>query len=334
MARTDDNWDIVGHEWAVGLLAGRLAAGRMSHAYLFTGPPEIGKSLLAIRLAQAMNCTGERPPCGECRACDLMGRETHPDLIVVEPDGASIKIEQVRDLLNTLNLHPFEARYRIGLIRAAQRMTPSAADALLKTLEEPPATVRLILTADEAEAIPATISSRCQIVALRLASAREIEAGLMLRLGLPPEQAKALAGLCGGRPGAAIKMAHQPEIQERRAEILDEMTQVLRSNRKGRFDYSEALAGQPDEVVRCLELWQSWWRDAVWMASGLTADALDERMVNSDRQEAIRESAAVAGYQGSLHVLEAIHDTIATLTGTNASARLALDVLLLKLPFV
>ena len=136
----NNHWGMIGHTWAVALLAGRIADQRSAHATLISGADGIGKHTLAFKLAQALQCTGAVPPCGTCRACDHMTRGLHPDLIHLESDGTSIKIETVRELQGVLTLRPTEAHYRIALIGNAERLTPSAADALLKTLEEPPST--------------------------------------------------------------------------------------------------------------------------------------------------------------------------------------------------
>ena len=323
------SWDIIGHQWAADMLAARLASGRAGHAYLFTGIESLGKSLLALRLAQALNCTGSNPPCRGCRACDLIERGQHPDVITVDADGSIIKIEAVRDLIAGLTLRPVEARLRIGIILNAERLTPSAADALLKTLEEPPETARLLLTASQVEALPLTIASRCQVIPLRPVPAVEVEMALAGRQDIPPEQAGLLARLSAGRPGWAIRAAAQPELLSGRAETLEGLLGALRANRSGRFAYSEAISGHAADLGPILDLWQSWLRDVVLMAEGGQAES-----VNIDQAEVIAEVARTAGRERARAALEAVHQTAVLLADTNANARLALDVMLLKLPYL
>jgi DNA polymerase-3 subunit delta' len=186
MSMYEEAWSVIGHEWAVRLLSGQIAAGRTRHAYLFTGAPGLGKTTLAMRLAQAFNCIGGSPPCNKCRPCDLIGRGGHPDVLIVQPEGTSIKIEAIRDLQAALTLRPLEARFRVALILNANRLTDAAADALLKTLEEPPATARLLLTSESAEATLPTIVSRCQVITLRPVP---VQVGL-----LPPPKETAMPG--------------------------------------------------------------------------------------------------------------------------------------------
>jgi DNA polymerase-3 subunit delta' len=329
MKKSQAGWDIIGHQWAVGLLSSRLAAGRASHAHLFTGIDSLGKSLMAVRLVQALNCTGQTPPCRACRACDLIERGQHPDVLVIKPEGGTIKIEMVRDLMSTLTLRPLEARFRVGIILDADKLTPSAADALLKTLEEPPETGRLLLTALHGESVPLTVASRCQVIPLRPVPVDEITAALIDRLNLPADQAGLLARLSAGRPGWALTAANQPEVLARRVEIFDGLLGALRSNRFGRFAFSEAVASRADELPLVLDLWRSWWRDVVCISEGAHIEP-----VNADQWDTLAGVARAAGRQGARAALEAVHKTASLLNDTNVNPRLALDVMLLKLPYL
>ncbi len=134
---------MIGHQWAVNLLAEHVALRRERHAYLFTGPNGVGRKTLALRFSQALNCpTPPVPgqPCLNCSTCERMGTLQHPDLAVVEAvhEGEVLRIDQVRELQHNLSLAPYEARYRIALILRFEEANNSTANAMLKTLEEPP----------------------------------------------------------------------------------------------------------------------------------------------------------------------------------------------------
>jgi DNA polymerase-3 subunit delta' len=322
-----DNWGLIGHEWAVALLANQLAVGRISHAYLFAGLASVGKTTLAIRLSQAINCTGDIYPCGKCRACTLIGQGIHPDVHLVAPEGTSIKIEAIRDLQGVLALSPVEARYRTAMILQAERATPAAHDALLKTLEEPPPSTCLMLVAEFADSLPPTIASRCQVIALRPVPAHQIERALAHRFpSLPSEQLALIARLAGGRPGWALTAAQHPnETLAERTVLLDKMLEILRGNRISRFAYAEELA-RMDDPSQVLYHWQAWWRDVLLLAEGSHVEP-----VNIDRLDDLRRLATQVGARGARHVLQTLHDTLVMLP-QNVNVRLALEVMLLEMP--
>jgi DNA polymerase-3 subunit delta' len=222
-----------------------------------------------------------------------------------------------------------EAHVRIGIILNADQLTGPAADALLKTLEEPAETARLLLSARHAESLPLTIASRCQVIPLRPVPIHEIEVALIERLHLPADQAGLLARLSAGRPGWALNAAQQPDLPARRAEILDGLLGALRSNRAGRFAFSETVAARADELPLILDLWRSWWRDVLLIAEGAPVEP-----VNVDQWDAQARVAQAAGREGARAALEAVHKTASLLAETNTNARLALDVMLLKMPYL
>lgn len=330
MTLDDGNWGIIGHEWAVDLLRRRLASGRLGHAYLFTGAPGTGRATLALRLAQALNCEAGPPgspgtPCGECRPCRQIGRGQHPDLHVVAPENRSIKIEAVRGLQHDLTMAPYEAAYRVAILQDMQAASDQAADALLKTIEEPLPTTRLLLTADSAETLPATIASRCQVLMLRPVPAETLARALAACYDVSPEKAALLARLSGGRPGWAIARAEDPALLEGREAIFEALLGMLHADRTERFAYSESIA-RDDSLPEVLDLWQSWWRDVLLLAEGSSVPP-----VNADRAGDLEHIATAVAPEQARTALRAVRRTIATLE-VYANTRLALDVMLLDIP--
>jgi DNA polymerase-3 subunit delta' len=289
----------------------------------------VGKTTLARALAAALLCQGEGdPPCGACRACRLVASGNHPDLHVLESEraGASLKIEQVRDLQHQLSLTPVEARWRVAILRRFEEATTSAANALLKTLEEPPPYVVLAVLASDADRLLPTIVSRCQQVPLRPLPVGVVREALIERWNAVPEQAELLAHLSGGRLGWAVRTLDDRAALQRRARRLDDLDRLLSAPVVERFRYAERLARDAVATQETLDLWTGWWRDVLLLA----AEA-DAPLTNVDRRGALRDHARRFGVERSGAVVEALRSAADRLS-RNANARLTLEVLMLDLP--
>ncbi len=322
-------WPVIGHEWAVALLRRSLAEGRVGHAYLITGSPQIGKTTLARTLAQALNCTHaetEARPCGDCRSCLLVRHAHHPDVQIIEPDGAYLKIGQIRDLQRQVALSPMEGRYKVYILREMARATAEAANALLKTLEEPPAHAVLILTASEAEALLPTIVSRCQPILLRPLSRQVVRQALVEHWQVTPEQAALLANLSGGRLGWAVEASQNPQALQDRARRLSELQELLAQGRAERFAYVEKLSRDSAVLRQVLALWLTWWRDVLLLAQGSTAT-----LTHQDCRPELHRLAAKLSPEQAHRAVDAVRGAIAALD-SNANSRLTAEVLMLNLP--
>jgi DNA polymerase-3 subunit delta' len=346
-----------GHEGAVRALEGALAAGRLSHAYLLTGPAHVGKATLATALAQAVNCiavvaSAEAPamdfgepalapvtsvPCGACRACTRIAAGEHPDVQTLTVDAEAEKgpttvigIERVRELIASAHLLPYEGRSRVYVIDPADRMQEAAANALLKVLEEPPPGVLLVLVTANPDGVLPTIRSRCQEIALRPLPEAEVAQVLEAEHGQSPEQAATLARLSRGCIGWAITAAHDPSVPAGLHQRLERIAAVCEGGLAERFAYAEELARrfQRDRAAGRdeLALWTRWLRDVLLLQHGQ-----EERILHTAWAGTLRRLAsgiAPAALTGWLRATERTLDALER----NATPRLALEALMLGAP--
>jgi DNA polymerase III subunit delta' len=327
------DWSMIGHEWAVDLLAEHVAKGRERHAYLITGPQGVGRKTLALRFAQSLNCPNPPTPgqpCLKCSTCKRLGAMQHPDLFVVqaENEGEILRIDQVRVLQHSLSLAPYEARYRVALLLRFEEANTNTANAMLKTLEEPPPQVVVILTAKSIESLLPTIVSRCEVLRLRPLSIDETSTGLQKLKRVPVEEADKLAHIAGGRPGYALRLFEQARLFEQRQSWLEELLRLLASSRTERFAFARESVDNPDDLRSELLVWLTFWRDVLISSAGLTS-----ALTNLDYSPKIIQLAEEVGLQNALFFVNAIESTLERID-RNVNPRLALEVLLMDYPRV
>ncbi|BCX05658.1 MAG: DNA polymerase III subunit delta' [Candidatus Roseilinea sp.] len=318
-----NDWGVIGHDWAVRRLQRTIERGQLAQSHLFVGPPAVGKATLALALARAL--LG-----GDDRSRALVNQRRHPDLLWVEPtgDGETIKVDQIRELLHALILAPVESRHRVAVVNDAHLITDSGQNAILKTLEEPNPSVVIVLIAPNTDTLLPTIVSRCQSLNLRPAPVHAIEEALLAQ-GVARERAALIARLSRGRIGWALRAVEDDEVLEARAERLNDLRTLLAANRTQRFAYAEKLArAEPARIAQTLEAWLLLWRD---VARVVGRDAPTEALVNADQREWIARLANALSVAQIVALLRATGQALQYLD-RNVNARLALDVLLLKLP--
>lgn len=324
-------WDLIGHEEAVGLLRRDIAAGRIAHAYLFTGADGIGKRTLALEFARAINCQAPPAPgdpCGKCRACTLIGSEKHPDLFLLRPEGAGgrILVDSARELVRAVMLKPVEAERRIALLADFHRALPNAANALLKTIEEPPPSAILLLTAESADELLPTIVSRCRVIPLRPLKESDVARALRERWKVAPDAAEVLARLSGGRLGWAVEQAPWEDAAAERETMFREWTEVIRGNRAARFAAARRMAEDRGQVRSTLQAWESFGHDLL-----LRALSKDAELTNIDFQPQMNELARSVGPDRARRWLAALRRAEEQID-RNANLRLALEAAFLDAP--
>ncbi len=211
--------DIVGQSTVASGLRTAVEAGKVSHAYLFVGPPGAGKKSAAKALACALLC--DDGGCGSCGACTRVKRASHPDVHIVAPEGAAGYLaEQARNIVRDVNLAPIEGPYKFYLIESADLFNDAAANALLKTIEEPPSNVVFVLLAHSLEPVPPTIVSRCQVVRFRRLAPSEATRVLSAKTGASAEEAATALAAAGGVVARARDFLSSTGRRQARSKIL------------------------------------------------------------------------------------------------------------------
>jgi len=327
------DWNYYGNAAAVALLRSHVATGSLRQAYLFSGPSGVGRRTLALRFAQAVNCLN--PPqagsyCGVCRACKLIAEMRHPDLEIVaaEQREGVLRVEQIRELQHHLSLAPYEAHYRIALLLRFEEANQNAQNALLKTLEEPPPKVLILITAEDTESLLPTIVSRCEIVRLRPMATQALAQTLLEQQAAEASLATQIARLAAGRPGIAIHLLNHPQERQKLYQTITDHLHLLSASYLERFALAEHFAREltKAELIPLLENWLSFWRDV-----SLSAYSDQQSLTYPDFSEPAAVIAAQVGREQCLQVLRQLRQTLEFLQG-NVNLRLALEVLFLNLP--
>ncbi len=333
-------WQVVGQSRAVSLLKRSLEKEAIAHAYLFIGPPHIGKMTLALNLAQALNCEAAEPPCSECASCQKIASAKHADVQILDlsHDGDSaetenrvkISVDQIEQLQHSANLPPFEGRCKVFIIDGAELLSLGAANRLLKTLEEPVGKVVFILLTTNDSLLPATVVSRCQRLELLPLAAGEVETALSSRWGIEPQKAKLLDRLCHGCFGWALAAALDDSLLKQRSENLDRLVDIIMADYEERFTYAAELADQFSRrrglVWEILDLWLDFWRDLLLVKVGF-----GEAVTNVDLEAKLADFArgfSLAQIRAVISSLLSAGDELKQ----NANPRLVLEVLMLGIP--
>ncbi len=307
---------VVGHERQTTLLRRAIASDRVGGGYLFAGVPGLGKKTVAAAFAAALNCLASADDaCGACGSCRRAADGNHPDIAFIRPDGATLRIAQIRELQRLISLRPSEGRYKVYVVTDAEKMRPEAANALLKTLEEPPGSGVLVLTTRSIDVMLPTIRSRCQELRFLPLPLDDAVAGLVGR-GVDPQRARALALRSRGRIGSAIAMLGQDTLTAEGAP-----SPIADSAPMHAFRLAAEWQADPAKLDTLL----SWYHDLLLLCTAPSAPLEHAEHVHALRALAKRETYASVRAK-MLAVMDASYRL-----RRNISAPLALETLALQL---
>ena len=321
--------EIVGHEQIVTHLKSAMKLGKVSHAYILSGEKGCGKKLLADVFAETLQCEkGGTEPCGSCHSCVQAQSGNHPDIIhLMHEKPNSISVDDVRtQIVNDVLIKPYSGKYKIYIVPDAEKMTAAAQNALLKTIEEPPAYAVILLLANNASALLPTILSRCVMLSLKPVADDKVKQYLMEHVQVPDYEADVCVAFAQGNLGRAIMLAESEHFNE----IKEESVHLLKHiNEMELYEIEDAIkhmSAYKLDVTDYLDIMAIWYRDVLLFKA--TMDP--ERVVFSDQLKAIKERAQKSSYEGIEKILESLETAKARIKA-NVNFELLMELLLLTI---
>ncbi len=320
---------VVGHSEIINHLQNAIIMNKVSHSYIFSGEPGAGKKLLASLFSMTLQCEEhKKDPCLECNSCKKAISKNHPDIIWVYHEKPNvITVDEIRNqVVNDVEIKPYIGPYKIYLINDAEKMNVQAQNALLKTIEEPPAYAIIILLTNNADVMLPTIKSRCVTLHLKALSDDLVKAYLMERLHIPDYQAEIDATFAQGNIGRAMEVATSEEF----VTMTDRAVFMLK--RGGSMELSELLemlkdlSGDKNKVFKYLDLFKMWFCDVLMFKATRELDSL----VFKNEYNFIKEQARKCSYEGLDIIIDAI-DKAKVRINANVNFDLTMELLFLTI---
>ena len=321
--------DVVGHKDIIKYISSAVENNRVSHAYILNGERGSGKRMLANLFATTLLCeSGNSEPCGKCHSCRQAESGNHPDIIrVTHEKPNSISVDDIRTQVNnTVDIKPYQGPYKVYIIPQADLMTPQAQNAILKTIEEPPAYAVFLLLTENAEMLLPTINSRCVMLKLRNIKDTLIRKYLMENLEIPDYKADMCTAFAQGNVGRAIMLANSEHFNE----IREEAVQLLKHIHD--MELSEIVATVKNisvyklEITDYLDIIMIWYRDVLLYKATKEID----KVVFKDQLQSIKEQARKSSYEGIELILESLEKAKARLKA-NVNFDLVMELLFLTI---
>lgn len=321
--------DVIGHKEIIEYVQNAISMDKVSHAYIMNGERGSGKKLLANLFARTLLCeNSDTEPCNTCVSCNQAEHRNHPDIITVQHEKPnSVSIDEIRvQVNNDIMIKPYSSKYKIYIIPEADKMTEQAQNAILKTIEEPPAYAIIILLTENADSLLQTIQSRCVMLKLRNIRDELVKSYLVGPLQIPEYQAHVCAAFAQGNVGRAVMLANSAHFNE----IKDEACQLLRRiNEMNVSEISSAVKNITTyklEIIDYLDVIAIWYRDCLIYKA--TKDI--EKVIFQDQIDSIKERVRESSYEGIENILKAI-EVAKTRLKANVNFDLVMELLLLTI---
>ncbi len=319
--------DIPGQEHIKDHFQKAISNKKISHAYILSGESGMGHKLLAEAFALTLLCeSGRTVPCLTCHSCKQVLSGNHPDLIyVIHEKPASIGVDDIRKQINdTIMIRPYSSQYKIYIVDEAEKMTIQAQNALLKTIEEPPSYVIIILLTTNQNTFLPTILSRCIQLKLKPLKDSIIRDYLINKLSVPETKADIYAAFARGNMGRAVKIAQSEEFKHMYEELIHVLRNIRDMDISMLLGFIKKMKEDNLDLIECLDFMQIWYRDALMFK--VTKDA--NLLIFKDEYSAINEMSQKTGYDGFENILEAI-DKAKVRLEANVNMELAMELMFL-----
>lgn len=294
--------DAVGHEQVIEHLQMAITKEKISHAYIFNGEKGSGKRFLARTFAKTLLCEeGGTNPCGKCKSCMQAETNNHPDIINVTHEKVSLSVDDVRTQINQdIEIKPFSGRYKVYLVDDADKMTEQAQNAILKTIEEPPAYAVLILMTENAERLLPTIRSRCVILDMKPVSPELIKKHLMEERKFPDYAAEISARFSQGNMGRAIRYASSEDFFAMKEQVLSLLKEIDDMSLADIMEEIKTFAGHKLEINDYIDMMVLWYRDVLMFKVTNNPNVL----LFKEEYTAISKQASTKSYEGIENIIK------------------------------
>lgn len=321
--------DVVGHKDIINYIRNAVLNDKVSHAYILNGERGSGKKLLANLFAMTLLCEqGGQDPCNRCHSCKQAESGNHPDIIrVTHEKPNSISVDDIRTQVNnTVDIKPYQGPYKVYIIPQADLMTPQAQNALLKTIEEPPAYAVFLLLTENAETLLATINSRCVMLKLRNIKDKLIKRYLMENLQIPDYKADVCTAFAQGNMGRAIMLANSEHFNEIREEAVQLLKYIHEMELNEIVSAVKNITVYKLEIVDYLDIIMIWYRDVLLYKATKDVD----KVVFKDQMTYIKEQARKSSYEGIELILKSLENAKSRLRA-NVNFDLVMELLFLTI---
>lgn len=319
--------EIVGHKQIIEHLQNAIKMDKISHAYILGGEKGSGKRTIAAAFAQTLQCEGgQQDACGSCHSCKQAESKNHPDIIYVTHEKPnSIGVEEIREqVVSDVQIKPYSSKYKIYIIADADKMTVQAQNALLKTIEEPPAyAVIILLTANVPSLLP-TILSRCVTLAMKPVADSEVKDYLMEHVQIPDYQADICVAFAQGNIGKAVQLASSENFNEIRSSALHLLKCVRKMDMSDIMAHVKGVSEFKVDIQDYLDFLAVWYRDVLYFKATKDIDGL----IFKDQAQSISDQANFSSYEGIENILKGL-EKAKTRLNANVNFELAMGLLFL-----